>query len=817
MRCSNAHDFEAGDCLGILDHHAVKVIKTRRNALELSSPILKDRAGKLCKICTFTTPEDVAANFFQGWNSFWKRDDPQLGVPDEAMAIIRGLPAWGACPFNDLSLPEWRNILRKSRTCSMRGADAWSIAELRLLSDAASQALLDIFRAVEHGGKWPPILLQSFVILLRKVDGSVSWEQTRPITVLSGLYRLWARMRTAVLVDHCVKFSLPLVSPRLPTSVMWTYNSLVLQEASVGARPVAGCVFDIVKAFNLLCRSIVFALCEHFGFPGPILHAWKSALHSLGRTVLINGWIGGFQVSSTGYPEGDPLSILAMYVMSWSAASFTMRAAPVLFSCYADNWEIIGDRPCHVATAVDQLQQFAGAMRLSFAPEKCWSWAFGPDARKQVAAITWLGASIPCKRDAVNLGVQTLYTRRKKVALRNKRFLEGKRRCARIKRLPTGRRFRARLIKQGVWTQALHGAEIMKLGKTVFADLRTAMAAAVKAPHGASPWLVGAATTLGCYDPEFQVAFNRVLNYRNFCRHVPIFADRLVHSMATPNPKMSGAGSLLHADLLKLGFVHCFRDSFQWQGVKLHLGTSTSRHVRRVMELAWGCYIAPKIAHRKSLQDLQSIWIQSAPVHASLSEEELAYMFAVQVGASFTADVYRHWSPDDRCKLCGQFDSREHRFTSCPALESVRDAHSQLFALWPRLPNIAKLYCLQEIPQSLLDMLAFLDRIPWPVIPRTDVVEPWTLFTDASACFPQRPWWRLAAAAVIQVPHFSKSADFGEWELFWKGALPTSNQNVVRAEMLAGYVAFSAATKVSVYSDCKVFVDGAQAMASVLQ
>ena len=49
-----------------------------------------------------------------------------------------------------------------------------------------------------------------------------------------------------------------------------------------------------------------------------------------------------------------------------------------------------------------------------------------------------------------------------------------------------------------------------------------------------------------------------------------------------------------------------------------------------------------------------------------------------------------------------------------------------------------------EIPQSLLDMLAFLDRVPWPVIPRTDVEEPWILFTDASACFPQRPWWRLA-------------------------------------------------------------------------
>lgn len=109
-------------------------------------------------------------------------------------------------------------------------------------------------------------------------------------------------------------------------------------------------------------------------------------------------------------------------------------------------------------------------------------------------------------------------------------------------------------------------------------------------------------------------------------------------------------------------------------------------------------------------------------------------------------------------------------------------------------------------------MLAFLHGVPWPVIPRTNVVEPWILFTDASACFPQRPWMRLAAAAVIQVPPFSSPGEFGTWELFWKGALPTSNQNVLRAEMLAGFVAFAAASRVTVYSDCRVFVDGAQAI-----
>ena len=118
IRCSNVRDFEAGDCLGILDQQTVSVVQIRRNALVLSSPIPKSRACKLCKICAFTTPDDIAANFFQGWNSFWKRDDPLLDVPPEAEAIIQNLPSWGECPFRELSLQEWRKTLRNSKTCA---------------------------------------------------------------------------------------------------------------------------------------------------------------------------------------------------------------------------------------------------------------------------------------------------------------------------------------------------------------------------------------------------------------------------------------------------------------------------------------------------------------------------------------------------------------------------------------------------------------------------------------------------------------------------------------------------------------------------
>ena len=78
VRCSNAHDFDAGDCLGVLDHQTVKVIRTRRNALVLSSPILKYKAGKLCKICAFTTPDDVATIFFRVGTPFGSEMTPSM-------------------------------------------------------------------------------------------------------------------------------------------------------------------------------------------------------------------------------------------------------------------------------------------------------------------------------------------------------------------------------------------------------------------------------------------------------------------------------------------------------------------------------------------------------------------------------------------------------------------------------------------------------------------------------------------------------------------------------------------------------------------
>ena len=54
------------------------------------------------------------------------------------------------------------------------------------------------------------------------------------------------------------------------------------------------------------------------GIPTPILTAWAGSLQSLQRQVQIGGYLYGEQHSSTtGYPEGDPLSGLVLQPSSF--------------------------------------------------------------------------------------------------------------------------------------------------------------------------------------------------------------------------------------------------------------------------------------------------------------------------------------------------------------------------------------------------------------------------------------------------------------------------------------------------------------------
>ena len=98
---------------------------------------------------------------------------------------------------------------------SAQGLDGWSLADLRSLPDRLLGWLADLLREVERLGKWPARLAEGYTALIPK-EGPPGPLNTRPLTALSMVYRLWAGVR---LVD-AITSRRPLASA--PRGAPWT-------------------------------------------------------------------------------------------------------------------------------------------------------------------------------------------------------------------------------------------------------------------------------------------------------------------------------------------------------------------------------------------------------------------------------------------------------------------------------------------------------------------------------------------------------------------------------------------------------------------
>ena len=87
-----------------------------------------------------------------------------------------------------------QETIRKMRAKQAPGMEGWRVAELKRLPKPILAWLADRFNAIEETGEWPAALLRALVTLLSKGKGPVPLD-TRPISVLSPIYRLWAAIR----------------------------------------------------------------------------------------------------------------------------------------------------------------------------------------------------------------------------------------------------------------------------------------------------------------------------------------------------------------------------------------------------------------------------------------------------------------------------------------------------------------------------------------------------------------------------------------------------------------------------------------------
>ena len=94
-----------------------------------------------------------------------------------------------------LECPRLRKGLSRMKPSAL-GLDGWSLADLRSLPDKLLRWLADLLREVECLRRWPTRLAEGYTALIPK-EGPPGPLNTRPLRVLSMVYRLWAGVRLA--------------------------------------------------------------------------------------------------------------------------------------------------------------------------------------------------------------------------------------------------------------------------------------------------------------------------------------------------------------------------------------------------------------------------------------------------------------------------------------------------------------------------------------------------------------------------------------------------------------------------------------------
>ena len=169
-----------------------------------------------------------------------------------------------------LNGPRLRKGLSRMKPSAL-GLDGWSLADLRSLPDRLLGWLADLLREVERLGKWPVRLAEGYTALIPK-EGPPGPLNTRPLTVLSMVYRLRAGVRLVDAIAWQESWAYPAAFGFRPARSALdgaAVTQVLLELFRLRGWAVVGMSIDYVKCFDLIPQAVVLAVALELGMdPG---------------------------------------------------------------------------------------------------------------------------------------------------------------------------------------------------------------------------------------------------------------------------------------------------------------------------------------------------------------------------------------------------------------------------------------------------------------------------------------------------------------------------------------------------------------------
>ena len=634
-----------------------------------------------------TDPEIVRGEVEGYWDQFWNRDGPDSDSDfppiHEAIHILNeSLPVWDE--ITEKPTPSmWKRAVMSLKANAARGSDGFSSGDLKLLPLKAWSDIQELFDTFID---WPKVLGLCKTIFLTKVSGNPKPGDTRPITIASILYRLWASVHSKVFLKVWANKLPPSMSGGLPgrgTEEVLTQIQIALEGANT---TVSGFVLDILKAFNAVCREIAaYALCR-LGVPKQFVLQWMKALTGLRRSCCIQGNMGPPLPSNTGVPEGDCISILAMTAITFAWTCFTKTEGVEQFS-YADNWEWLTHEHHLNRNVLLLTQKFSHALRLTISPTKSWCWASSKKGERDwrpIWNLAFPGQPINCQRHSNDLGQEVHYVSKHKMVNTLSRFEKAMAKANKIQNLPCDLSTKTQLVNRSVLPMALHGAEATHIGKQQLAKLRTAVSRClIGGWKQASPWLVCGVCLC---DPQ-MVLYQRILNrLQRLLIKTPSLGEKF-WDIALARVEANGA------PFGPAGVFAQMCKSLNWEilpqfqirvhpSIVLDFCKNDRGDFHTALIQSWGRIVMVNIMHRVNLSDIPNFDLRQT--HRILKEVPshqqvlVLYHLSGAINTNIIRSKYDSQYDTQQCSFCQSRDTLEHRIFECPVTQTIRENNQAL-------------------------------------------------------------------------------------------------------------------------------------------
>ena len=312
------------------------------------------------------------------------------------------------CDFTWQPLDErsWKGMTKKFKAKAARGPDGFSKEDLCHMPEGFTTSLLAMLHQVEATERpWPKQMLLGTVLGLAKKPQAHEVSHYRPITLFSMLYRCWARLRTKQIIQQMAQY-IPAEAlgflPQRETTDAWMLLQATIEIMLVLQQPYCGMSTDVRRAFNHIGKPQIFIVAERLGLPKALVCPWRKFLDLFVRRFDIRGCVGQELTSTSGFPEGDPLSIVAMLCVNWSFHLYMKAFCPrVTAISYMDSLSLAANEAVDVAQAFFVLKSICALFDLSTDDDKTYVWALtaAAAARGSLSLLRF-----PCLSDSSEVG-----------------------------------------------------------------------------------------------------------------------------------------------------------------------------------------------------------------------------------------------------------------------------------------------------------------------------------------------------------------------------------------------------------------------------